>query len=82
MNSLDAAIEKELFDYINSKYDIKRFNYEFINSETILLYSEQDVMGIKVIDDDVDFIENLLNVSFVGLMSIEGKHGFFYKINK
>lgn len=82
MNSLDAAIEKELFDYINSKYDIKRFNYEFINSETILLYSEQDVMDIKVIDDDVDFIESLLNASFVGLMSIEGKHGFVYKINK
>ena len=80
MNSLDAAIEKELFDYINSKYDIKRFNYEFINSETILLYSEQDVMDIKVIDDDVDFIENLLNANFIGLISLKGKHGFLYQL--
>lgn len=83
MKRLDADIEKTLYDYIRNKYtSIRNFNYEFMSNDKILLYSEQDVRDIKVIDDDVGFFEELLNAEFSGLMSIEGKHGFLYTLKK
>lgn len=81
MNKLDSDAESKLKAYINQKYDyIRRFGYEFYGDNNIFLYSEHDIKDIEVNDEDVDFIENLLNANFIGLISLKGKHGFLYQI--
>lgn len=81
---LDASLEEELKKYINNFYpEIKEYTYKISDDgETLELIFNYEFSDSKQTLRDINVFEDMLNIKFIGINSVNGVTTFINKFNK
>lgn len=81
---LDASLEEELKKYINNSYpEIKEYTYKISDDgETLELIFNYEFSDSKQTLRDINVFEDMLNIKFIGINSVNGVTTFINKFNK
>ena len=82
--SLNDELDKKLRDYISINYPVvEDFDYHFDEEgNRITLTGKINMPNSEVILHAIDDVEEILNVHYVGVRSVNGSHAFTYEFNE